>query len=128
MKSFGESLRERRQAKGWTLDDAASRLDCTKQYLSEVENDKTIPSLTFVKKLASLYGAKFVASVYSRSPGYLSKKIVKASTIHLACIKLLLEATEHRAESICRSLLRDKAMKKMERVTRDNKKSKTKNQ
>ena len=48
----GERIRERRQEIGLTQDDLAKILGVTPQHISAIENDKRLPSLDFLVKLA----------------------------------------------------------------------------
>lgn len=49
---LGERIRERRQEIGLTQDDLAKILEVTPQHISAIENDKRLPSLEFLVKLA----------------------------------------------------------------------------
>ena len=54
MKTFGESLRSRRKAKGLGIQAAAALFGMTKSYLSSVENGKLMPPLRekYYRKMA----------------------------------------------------------------------------
>ena len=60
MQSIGSKLREMRQAKGFTLQQVADGAGCTAAYVSQIENDKTSPSIASLKKIAEVVDARIV--------------------------------------------------------------------
>jgi transcriptional regulator with XRE-family HTH domain len=57
--SFGETLREARVKKGVSLRSLASELSITPSYLSDIENDRRIPSEDVLQQLATLLDLNF---------------------------------------------------------------------
>lgn len=57
--SFGETLREARVKKGVSLRSVAGKLDITPSYLSDIENDRRIPSEDVLQQLATLLDLDF---------------------------------------------------------------------
>ncbi len=57
--SFGETLREARVKKGVSLRSVAAELDITPSYLSDIENDRRIPSEDVLQQLATLLDLDF---------------------------------------------------------------------
>ena len=60
MQTIGSKLREMRQVKGYTLQQVADRAGCTAAYVSQIENDKTSPSIASLKKIAEVVDARIV--------------------------------------------------------------------
>ena len=60
MQTIGSKLREMRQAKAYTLQQVADRAGCTAAYVSQIENDKTSPSIASLKKIAEVLDARIV--------------------------------------------------------------------
>lgn len=46
-------IREHRKARGWTLDDLASRVGTSGGHLSDIETDKREPSTTMLRNIAA---------------------------------------------------------------------------
>ena len=63
--TLGDSLREIRKAKGYTLQQVADALSINRSYLSQIENDCYNPSFRYVEKLVSFYG--YVIALVHRS-------------------------------------------------------------
>lgn len=57
--SFGEMLREARVKKGVSLRSLAAELKITPSYLSDIENDRRVPSEDVLQLLALLLGLDF---------------------------------------------------------------------
>jgi len=57
--SFGETLREARVKKGVSLRSLASELSITPSYLSDIENDRRIPSEDVLQELAARLNLDF---------------------------------------------------------------------
>lgn len=58
------TLRERRQAKGWTLMEVAKRAESTAANIFNYENGVYKPKYAFAKKLAEVFGCT-VAEIYA---------------------------------------------------------------
>ena len=68
---FGDEVRRRRQARGWTLEKLAERAELTAHYLSTVETKKRDVSVSTVEKLAKALGCapgELLGSVPGLSP------------------------------------------------------------
>ena len=50
--SLGTKVKQYREAKGWSQDDLAFRLDTTQTTISNIESDKNIPNSLLLNKLA----------------------------------------------------------------------------
>jgi transcriptional regulator with XRE-family HTH domain len=57
--SFGETLRDARIKKGVSLRSLAAELKITPSYLSDIENDRRIPSEDVLQQLANLLNLNF---------------------------------------------------------------------
>lgn len=57
--SLGEYLRESRVAKDLGLREVARKLDLAPSYLSDIENDRRVPSEDVLKELAKVLGLEF---------------------------------------------------------------------
>jgi len=53
--TFGEYIKQKREALGWTQPEAASRAGIEQSYLSKLETGKSMPSEDIFSKLAALY-------------------------------------------------------------------------
>jgi transcriptional regulator with XRE-family HTH domain len=60
MSTLGKKLRYLRRARGLTLKQVAEAAQCTPAYLSQLENDKTSPSIASLKRIAEVLGARIV--------------------------------------------------------------------
>jgi len=60
MSNLGQKLRELRQSRALTLQQLADQVGCSAAYVSQVENDKTSPSIASLKKIASALGVRIV--------------------------------------------------------------------
>ncbi|MGD1319903.1 helix-turn-helix domain-containing protein [Chryseobacterium sp. 2R14A] len=49
---IGSKVRKHREAKGWSQDDLAIRLDVTQATISNIESDKSIPNSLLLNKIA----------------------------------------------------------------------------
>lgn len=58
---LGVRLRDRRAARGWTLDELARRAGLSKSYLSRIEDGDRQPSLASLLSLAQAYGVPLAA-------------------------------------------------------------------
>ena len=50
--SIGTKVKKHREAKGWSQEDLATRLDTTQTTISNIESDKNIPNSLLLNKLA----------------------------------------------------------------------------
>ncbi len=57
--SFGETLRDARVKKGVSLRSLAAELKITPSYLSDIENDRRVPSEDVLQQLANLLNLNF---------------------------------------------------------------------
>lgn len=55
-KRFGEVIRRRRTAAGWSQEEFADRAGLSRSYSGEVERGYSIPSLATVLKIAAAFG------------------------------------------------------------------------
>ncbi len=60
MNSLGDKIRQLRTVKGLTLTQVAALADCTPSYLSQIEHDKTSPSIASLKRIATALDARIV--------------------------------------------------------------------
>ncbi len=60
MIEIGKKLRELRESKGLTLRELSNRAKCTSSLLSQIENGKTEPSISTLKKIADALGVNIV--------------------------------------------------------------------
>lgn len=54
---LGRRLRRWRRSLGFTLDEAAQKIDISKGYLSRIENDLASPSIAVLNRISQAYGA-----------------------------------------------------------------------
>lgn len=57
--SLGDRVRSARVAAGWSLRELAKRLHKTPSYLSDIENDRRVPSEETLRDLATILGLDF---------------------------------------------------------------------
>ncbi len=57
--TFGKRMRKRREFLDLTQEELAKMLDVTSQHISAIEQDKRVPSLDFLAKLAEGLGVSF---------------------------------------------------------------------
>ena len=70
--SFGEQLVERRERAGMTQEELAARVDCTRGYISFLENNRGTPGQRIYTKLVELFG-EFLESTTETRPNNLSE-------------------------------------------------------
>lgn len=56
MPTLGDRIKEARERNGWTQDKLADETNLSKSFISEVENDKRVPSADNVLKIANALG------------------------------------------------------------------------
>jgi transcriptional regulator with XRE-family HTH domain len=54
--SFGTTVRQLREAQGWSQEQLAERADLNRSYIGELERGQAIPSLLTLKKLSIALG------------------------------------------------------------------------
>lgn len=59
MSTFGDNLREARKAKNLTQESLADDIETTQQYISEWEQNKSEPTLSFILKLLKALDISF---------------------------------------------------------------------
>lgn len=60
METLGSRIKELRLEQNLTLKQVADKAACTAAYLSQVEHDKTSPSIASLKRIAEVLGARIV--------------------------------------------------------------------
>ena len=66
-KTLGADIRAIRKARGLTLAEVAARLACSVGWLSQVERDLSVPSVTDLRQLADVLGVP-VSMLFARKP------------------------------------------------------------
>jgi len=61
METLGSRLRTLRHLRGLSIDDAARELSLSKGYLSKIENDRSVPSIACLTRMAELYRTTIAA-------------------------------------------------------------------
>lgn len=59
--TFGAALKAMRKQSGMTLNEASDVIGCSKSYLSELENDRSQPSLKVGLAISEAYGVSLVS-------------------------------------------------------------------
>lgn len=62
--TLGERIHQLRKANRWTLSDLSLRTELSISYHSDIENDRTDPSLKTLVKLADAFGIKVIEVLY----------------------------------------------------------------
>ena len=60
MVNIGKKIRELREGKGLTLKQLAGLVECTPSLISQLERDKTDPSISMLKKIAEALNVNIV--------------------------------------------------------------------
>lgn len=60
MVNIGKKIRELREGKGFTLKQLAELVECTSSFISQLERDKTDPSISMLKKIAKALNVNIV--------------------------------------------------------------------
>jgi transcriptional regulator with XRE-family HTH domain len=63
--SLGERIRQLRKDRRWTLSDLSLRTELSVSYHSDIEKDRTDPSLKTLVKLADAFGLKVIEILYT---------------------------------------------------------------
>lgn len=58
--SIGQKIRQWRKEKALTLQDLAKKTNMTAGYISQIENDKSSPSITTLRKIARALGVRII--------------------------------------------------------------------
>jgi transcriptional regulator with XRE-family HTH domain len=60
MATIGSKIKDLRKGRGMTLQQVADGAECTAAYISQLEHDKTSPSIATLKKVAHILGVRIV--------------------------------------------------------------------
>ena len=74
---IGSKLRRLRKLRGLTIEEVADKADLTKGFISQLERDKTVPSVTTLKQILDVLGvdlAKFFSDLEEREHNIFTKK------------------------------------------------------
>ncbi len=74
---LGPKLRRLRKLRGLTIEEVADKADLTKGFISQLERDKTVPSVTTLKQILDVLGvdlAKFFSDLEEREHNIFTKK------------------------------------------------------
>ncbi len=81
--SLGDAIRERRERRGESLKQLAQATGLTQSFLSQVENDRSSPSVASLRKIAEALGTSIGTFFVGGSPnGRLVTKNARATLIH----------------------------------------------
>lgn len=62
-------IKELRKARGWTQDDLADKLGCSKSHVSEMESGKKNPSTPMMEQMAQAFGVTVVELFTDQAEG-----------------------------------------------------------
>ncbi len=65
---FGEKIKQLRTVYGLTQEELANRCELTKSYISQLENNKTSPSLATLSQILEVLGTNFSDFFYEEAP------------------------------------------------------------
>ena len=81
--SLGQTIRERRERRGQSLKQLAGATGLTQSFLSQVENDRSSPSVASLRKIADALGASIGSFFAGGSPnGRLVRKSARPMLVH----------------------------------------------
>jgi transcriptional regulator with XRE-family HTH domain len=81
--SLGQTIRQRRERRGQSLKQLAQATGLTQSFLSQVENDRSSPSVASLRKIADSLGTSIGTFFAGGSPnGRLVRKGARATLIH----------------------------------------------
>jgi transcriptional regulator with XRE-family HTH domain len=81
--SLGQTIRERRERRGQSLKQLAAATGLTQSFLSQVENDRSSPSVASLRKIADALGTSIGTFFAGGSPnGRLVRKSARATLVH----------------------------------------------
>ena len=84
--TLGENLRALRQSRGMTQQQAAERLNVTRQTVSGYESNRTRPDIDMLRAMAELYGTDLEGVVYGTQPVLRARRIVKTAAVTFAAL------------------------------------------
>ena len=84
--TLGENLRALRQSRGMTQQQAAERLNVTRQTVSGYESNRTRPDIDMLRAIAELYGTDLEGVVYGTQPVLRARRIVKTAAMTFAAL------------------------------------------
>ena len=90
--TLGENLRALRQSRGMTQQQAAERLNVTRQTVSGYESNRTRPDIDMLRTMAELYGTDLEGVVYGTQPVLRARRIVKTAAFALLALLTALSA------------------------------------
>ncbi len=105
MTEIAEKLRVLRKAHKMTLKDVADRAGCTSAYISQLEKGHTNPSISTLKKIASVFNVKIVDFFLVNE---------EESEDVVVPIDRRVEMTFHRGHTVIQSLVRNAENKRMQ--------------
>ena len=65
---FGDKIKQLRTVYGLTQEELANRCELTKSYISQLENNKTSPSLATLSQILDVLGTNFSDFFYEEAP------------------------------------------------------------
>lgn len=84
--TLGENLRALRQSRGMTQQQAAERLNVTRQTVSGYESNRTRPDIDMLRAIAELYGTDLEGVVYGTQPVLRARRIIKTAAVGFAAL------------------------------------------
>ncbi len=84
--TLGDNLRALRQSRGMTQQQAAERLNVTRQTVSGYESNRTRPDIDMLRTMAELYGTDLEGVVYGTQPVLRARRIVKTAAVTFAAL------------------------------------------
>lgn len=84
--TLGENLRALRLNRGMTQQQAAERLNVTRQTVSGYESNRTRPDIDMLRAMAELYGTDLEGVVYGTQPVLRARRIVKTAAVTFAAL------------------------------------------
>lgn len=63
--TLGERINQLRKVESWTLSELSLRTELSISYLSDIERDRTEPTLKTLVKIAGAFGVKVVEILYA---------------------------------------------------------------
>ena len=84
--TLGENLRALRQSRGMTQQQAAERLNVTRQTVSGYESNRTRPDIDMLRMMAELYGTDLEGVVYGTQPVLRARRIIKTAALVFAAL------------------------------------------
>lgn len=91
MSKISETLRQLRQERGMTQEEAAEQIGLTRQAVSSYESGRTQPGLDILERLAQVYEVELTDIIYGRGKGVRLYRGLKISALVMAIIVLVLQ-------------------------------------